>query len=85
MPKWTFLSDFEKNIIFEDYKLYHEYRKNSNRAKAKDVLVKLFDYYNENVNFSYAKVNSAVSCGKCVQSILTFFKREFEKWEREQS
>lgn len=82
--KWDFLSNYEKDNIFDDYKSYQEARKIS-KLESKEHLIKLFNAYNENVSFQYPKVNSSISCGKCVQNILEFFKREIEKCQNEEN
>ena len=77
--KWNYLSDYEKKIILKDFEIYAKSKKEGYKGKNRDVLTKIFNAYNENVSFSYPRVASAMSCGKCVREVLNFFKKELEK------
>lgn len=83
--KWDLLSDYEKNIILEDFKIYAESKEKGYKGKNREVLTRLFNAYNENVSFAYPRVASAMSCGKCAREVLNFFKRELEKCQSEES
>ena len=83
--KWDLLSDYEKNIILADFKIYAESKEKGYKGKNREVLTRLFNAYNENVSFAYPRVASAMSCGKCAREVLNFFKRELEKCQSEES
>jgi hypothetical protein len=49
--------------------------------KDKELLVKIFEAYNDLVHFKYPRVRSSVTCGHCVTHVLNFFKQELIKLE----
>ena len=82
--KWDYISKAEKEVVFDDLKLFNEERA-SKGSKNREILIRLFNYYNDYVSFKYPKVGSSMSCGKCVTSIVRFFTNSLEEYEKEES
>jgi len=81
--KWTYVSDYEKKIVF---KSVEEYLDPMFASKTKQdrlsVLKELFEAYNKYVVYRYQL--SAMTCGSCVSTVTSFFKNEYKKWETEE-
>jgi len=82
--KWDYISKAEKEVVFEDLKLFMEQREVQG-TKNREVLTRLFNYYNDYVNFKYPRVGSSMTCGKCVKTIIGFFNRSLEIYKEEES
>jgi len=82
--KWDYISKAEKETVFDDLKVFNEQRA-SQGVKNREILIRLFNYYNDYVSFKYPKVNSVMSCGKCVNTVVRFFTNKLKEYEKEES
>mgnify|MGYP003150184354 CR=1 FL=1 len=81
--KWQYISQKARDVVFEDLELFN--KRKIDGVKDKNVLERLFNYYNEYVTFKYPKVGSSLSCGHCVNHVKGFFQREYDKCQRKEN
>jgi hypothetical protein len=80
--KWSYVSDYEKKIVFKSLEEYLDPIFQSKTKKEKLVVLKeLFEAYNQYVVYRYQ--DSAMTCGSCVSTVTGFFKTEYKKWQTE--
>tara|TARA_R100001443_G_scaffold109155_1_gene120285 strand:+ start:592 stop:855 length:264 start_codon:yes stop_codon:yes gene_type:complete len=82
--KWNYISEAERQEAYDDLKLFWEARESTGK-KNREILERLFSYYNDYVSFKYPRVGSSMSCGKCVKVVLQFFTSELQKYRDKQS
>jgi len=82
--KWDYIPKEKKEVVFKDFKNFQDQRVNDG-FKNKEILERLFNYYNDYVSLKYPRVNSSMSCGKCVNTIVKFFTNALQESEGSKS
>ena len=79
--KWDFIGESERELVYTEIAKFLDVGfANKQKKEKREVLNKLFNYYNKYVAHNYNP--SSVTCGSCVSIVTEFFKKEEIKWRR---
>jgi len=77
--KWDYITEEEREVVFKCLEVYKSPEFDSkNKKEKKDVLIKLFGFYNQYVSQQYS---GSFTCGDCVSEVIIFFNKYYKQWQ----